>query len=171
MSFSNDEIGNNMNQNHNNSSTIIDELILQIANMLHNGLRIQQTQANLDKGQGWSHSETVRRHPSQRYKEDKSHFRCTHCGMKKHTKDTCFKIVYYPKWWEDSKPKNGKAATVTVTHGVRKREEDTSPGKFDQWIFDCRATDTMTHDPYDFDNLSTPVKTHIETVSRELVAV
>jgi len=51
MSFSNDEIGNNMNQNQNNSSTITDEPILQIANMLRNGLGIQQTQANLDKGQ------------------------------------------------------------------------------------------------------------------------
>jgi len=48
MSFSNGEIGNSMNQNQNNSSTIIDELILQIANMLHNGLRIQQIQVNLD---------------------------------------------------------------------------------------------------------------------------
>jgi len=34
--------------------------------------------------------------------------------------------------------------------------------KSDQWIFDCGATDTMTHDPHDFDSLSTPVKTHIE---------
>jgi len=33
------------------------------------------------------------------------------------------------------------------------------------------ATDTMTHDPHDFDSLSTPVKTHIETVSGELVVV
>ena len=48
MSFSNDEIGNNMNQNQNNSSTIIDELTLQIANMLRNGLGIQQPQSNLD---------------------------------------------------------------------------------------------------------------------------
>jgi len=48
MSFSNDEIGSRMNQNQNNSSTITDELIFQIANMLRNGLRIQQTQANLD---------------------------------------------------------------------------------------------------------------------------
>jgi len=54
MSFSNDEIGNNMNKNQNNSSTIIDEQILQIVNMLRNGLGIQQTQVNLDKGQGWS---------------------------------------------------------------------------------------------------------------------
>ena len=29
----------------------------------------------------------------------------------------------------------------------------------------------MTHDPHDFNNLSTPVKTHIETASGELVAV
>jgi len=53
-----------MNHNQNNSSTIIDEQILQIANMLRNDLGIQQTQANLDKGQGWSRSETVRWHPS-----------------------------------------------------------------------------------------------------------
>jgi len=48
MSFSGDEIGNNMNQNQNNSSTITDELTLQIANVLHNGLGIQQLQVNLD---------------------------------------------------------------------------------------------------------------------------
>jgi len=55
-----------MNQNQNNSSTIItDEQILLITNMLRNGLGIQQTQANLDKGQGWSRSETVGRNPSQ----------------------------------------------------------------------------------------------------------
>ena len=48
MSFSDDEIGNNMNQNQNNSSTITDELTLQIANMLRNGLGIQQTQSNID---------------------------------------------------------------------------------------------------------------------------
>jgi len=41
MSFSDDEIGNNMNQNHNYSSTITDELTLQIANILRNGLGIQ----------------------------------------------------------------------------------------------------------------------------------
>jgi len=29
----------------------------------------------------------------------------------------------------------------------------------------------MTYDPHDFNNLSTPVKTHIETANRELVAV
>ena len=59
----------------------------------------------------------------------------------------------------------------TITHGGKKREEDTSLGKSDQWIFYCGATDTMTHDPHDFNRLSTPVKIHIETTNGELVAV
>jgi len=104
------------------------------------------------------------------------------------------------EWWEDLKKKNRKAATIVgipqttsncngdtrreeeakpqvvhgraaVTHGGKRRKEDTSLGKFDQWIFDCGATDTMTHDPHDFNNLSTPIKTHIETASGELVAI
>jgi len=108
--------------------------------------------------------------------------------------------VGYPEWWEDFKQKNCKAATVVgipqttsncngdtrreeevksqfvhgraaVTHGGKRRDEDTSLGKSDQWIFYCGATDTMTHDPHDFNNLSTPIKTHIETTSGELVAV
>ena len=66
----------------------------------------------------------------------------------------------YPKWWEDSKPKNRKSTTVmgisqttssnsgdtgreeetesqvvhgraAVTHEGEKRENDTSPGKYD----------------------------------------
>jgi len=49
-----------------------------------------------EQGQGWSHPETAGRRPSQQDKEDKSHIHCTHCGMKKHTKETCFKIVGYP---------------------------------------------------------------------------
>jgi len=36
---------------------------------------------------------------------------------------------------------------VVITHGGEKREEDTDLGKSDQWIFYCKATDTMTHDP------------------------
>jgi len=84
--------------------------------------------------------------------------------MKKHTKETCFKIVGYLEWRENFKQKNRKATTVVdipqttsncngdtrreeetkpqvvhgraaVTHGGKRREEDTSPGKSDQWIF------------------------------------
>jgi len=81
--------------------------------------------------------------------------------MKKHTKETCFKIVGYPEWWKDFKQKNRKVATivripqttsnyngdtrreeeaklqvvhgrVAVSHGGKRREEDTSPGRSDQ---------------------------------------
>lgn len=31
--------------------------------------------------------------------EDKSHLKCDHCGMTKHTKDQCFRLVGYPDWW------------------------------------------------------------------------
>jgi len=60
---------------------------------------------------------------------------------------------------------------ATVTHRGKKREEDTNSRRSDQWIFYCGATDIVTHDPHDFNNLSTRVKTHIETAGRELVAV
>lgn len=46
-----------------------------------------------------------------REKEDKSKLYCTNCNMKKHTKDTCFRLVGYPDWWE--KPgQRGKAAAA-----------------------------------------------------------
>ncbi|XP_047946669.1 uncharacterized protein LOC125193009 [Salvia hispanica] len=40
---------------------------------------------------------------SNRKEEDKSKLTCTHCGGKKHTKETCFLIHGYPEWWEDMK--------------------------------------------------------------------
>lgn len=39
------------------------------------------------------------------------------------------------------------------------------------WIFDCGARDTMSYDPKDFSYLSSPSKSHIETVSGELMEV
>ncbi|KAM0050833.1 hypothetical protein Hdeb2414_s0007g00228331 [Helianthus debilis subsp. tardiflorus] len=41
-------------------------------------------------------------------KEDKSHLKCTHCGMTKHTKEQCFRIVGYPDWWADGHKKGSK---------------------------------------------------------------
>jgi transposase InsO family protein len=32
---------------------------------------------------------------------DKSHLKCTHCGMTKHTKEQCFKLVGYPDWFKE----------------------------------------------------------------------
>ncbi|KAD3336337.1 hypothetical protein E3N88_31856 [Mikania micrantha] len=43
-------------------------------------------------------------------KEDKAHLKCTHCGMTKHTKEQCFKIVGYPEWWSDGHKKGKTSA-------------------------------------------------------------
>ena len=48
---------------------------------------------------------------------DKAKLCCSHCGMAKHTRETCFKLVGFPEWWEDGhKPgKQGKSkAAVAV---------------------------------------------------------
>ncbi|KAJ0613771.1 putative transcription factor interactor and regulator CCHC(Zn) family [Helianthus annuus] len=50
-------------------------------------------------------------------KKDKSLLKCTHCDMRGHTKEQCFKIVGFPNWWSDNhKTKNpnqeGKVATA-----------------------------------------------------------
>ncbi|KAJ0626012.1 hypothetical protein HanLR1_Chr01g0007141 [Helianthus annuus] len=54
-------------------------------------------------------------------KVDKSKLKCDHCGMMKHTKDQCFKIVGYPEWWNDGHKKgekeSGKAAVATSNTG------------------------------------------------------
>jgi len=100
-----------MNQNQNIFSTITNEQILQIANVLRNGLGIQQTQANLDKGQGWSRTEIVGRHPSQRHKEDKSHLHCTHCGIRNTLRRLASKSWVIPN---GGKIPNQKIARLTL---------------------------------------------------------
>ncbi|XP_057536699.1 uncharacterized protein LOC130814596 [Amaranthus tricolor] len=36
-----------------------------------------------------------------REEDDQRKLRCTHCGVSRHTKEGCFKIVGYPEWWDD----------------------------------------------------------------------
>lgn len=38
-----------------------------------------------------------------RTEEEKSKLVCSHCGMKKHTKESCFQLVGYPDWWDETK--------------------------------------------------------------------
>ncbi|XP_071687777.1 uncharacterized protein [Rutidosis leptorrhynchoides] len=44
---------------------------------------------------------------------DKDKLECGKCGMKRHTKEQCFKVIGYPEWWNDGHTK-GKASMVTV---------------------------------------------------------
>ncbi|XP_071741920.1 uncharacterized protein [Rutidosis leptorrhynchoides] len=45
--------------------------------------------------------------------KDKDQLECTECGMKRHTRDQCFKVIGYPDWWADGH-KKGKTAVATV---------------------------------------------------------
>ncbi|XP_071718218.1 uncharacterized protein [Rutidosis leptorrhynchoides] len=56
---------------------------------------------------------------------DKEHLRCTECGMKRQTKEQCFRIVGYPEWWNDGHRK-GKAAVATATTAATKGNQETS---------------------------------------------
>ena len=58
-----------------------------------------------------SQRRTDRGQPGSFSKIDKSKLKCGHCGMMKHTKEQCFKLVGYPEWWADGN-KKGKAATA-----------------------------------------------------------
>ncbi|KAK9053770.1 hypothetical protein SSX86_026981 [Deinandra increscens subsp. villosa] len=46
---------------------------------------------------------------------DKSRLKCTHCGMARHTKDQCFKIVGYPEWWNDGHKRKDREGAKTTT--------------------------------------------------------
>ncbi|KAJ0845341.1 hypothetical protein HanRHA438_Chr15g0712531 [Helianthus annuus] len=67
-----------------------------------------------------------------RDKEDKSKLFCTHCQMKRHTKDQCFRLVGYPEWWGDGqKQKNSRAdgkGTPAAGGGVAPVEKGSSGG-------------------------------------------
>ncbi|XP_042012321.1 uncharacterized protein LOC121760762 [Salvia splendens] len=57
---------------------------------------------------------------NKRTEEDKSRLICSHCGKKKHSRETCFEIHGYPEWWQERKTKpppapskgNGRAAAA-----------------------------------------------------------
>ena len=51
---------------------------------------------------------------------EKVKLRCSHCNMTGHTRETCYKLVGYPEWWEDGhrdgqrtgSPRNARAAVA-----------------------------------------------------------
>nr|GFB48792.1 hypothetical protein [Tanacetum cinerariifolium] len=53
-------------------------------------------------------------------RDDKSHLKCEECGMNRHTKDQCFKIIGYPDLWTDGH----KTAS---NKGAKKDKPFTSP--------------------------------------------
>nr|GEV49902.1 putative ribonuclease H-like domain-containing protein [Tanacetum cinerariifolium] len=67
-------------------------------------------------------------------KDDKSHLKCEECGMNRHTKYQCFKIIGYPDWtgwiFRHGTERDGlyyvdevvQSSTVMLAHGTTKRE-------------------------------------------------
>nr|GFA07263.1 putative ribonuclease H-like domain-containing protein [Tanacetum cinerariifolium] len=185
-------------------------------------------------------------------RDDKSHLKCEECGMNRHTKDQCFKIIGYPDWWTDGhKTASNKGAKIDkpstfpttntrnstknsndrrseggsegVTVAVEEEGEESfsvkgkgerglnskSPISFHlytfknrdspfisktghqqqylngsaymaqthfknpngPWIFDCKATDTMSYELSDFTDITKPIKTHIQVANRERMNV
>nr|GEY90886.1 putative ribonuclease H-like domain-containing protein [Tanacetum cinerariifolium] len=66
-------------------------------------------------------------------RDDKSHFKYEKCGMSRHTKEQCFRIVGYPDCWTDGNKKGTKNAKtekekVPTTNTSSINKENTSDG-------------------------------------------
>ncbi|XP_071717999.1 uncharacterized protein [Rutidosis leptorrhynchoides] len=59
--------------------------------------------------------------------KDKDNLTCEECGMKRHTKDQCFRRIGYPEWWNDGH-KKGKASVATAVAATRGNQEINNSG-------------------------------------------
>lgn len=64
------------------------------------------TEATWPSSRGRKRSDSNGKPHSSSLRSDKSRLWCSHCGMSKHTKEQCFKIVGYPEWWSDGHKRN-----------------------------------------------------------------
>nr|GEV95931.1 putative RNA-directed DNA polymerase [Tanacetum cinerariifolium] len=55
-------------------------------------------------------------------RDDKAHLKCEECGMSRHTKEQCFRIVGYPDWWTNGNKKRTKSAKTEKEKDIRKRQ-------------------------------------------------
>ncbi|KAH6822460.1 hypothetical protein C2S53_007787 [Perilla frutescens var. hirtella] len=66
-------------------------------------------------------------------KIDKSKLKCSQYRMIKHTKETCFRLVGYPEWWEDNhtppKDNHGKAAIGVGNTEITNTQTDDDAGR------------------------------------------
>ncbi|CAL9016784.1 unnamed protein product [Prunus brigantina] len=98
-------------------------------------------------------------HPRPGQKEPDTR-QCTHCGKKKHTRETCFELVGYPDWWVDklNKEKEKKKSVANLTaqltstssphpgtshYGFAMSTPFSASDKL--WIIDSGAFDHMTN--------------------------
>ncbi|CAA0811051.1 Unknown protein [Striga hermonthica] len=79
------------------------------------------------------------RKPTTKEKLDRSKLVCTHCGMRKHTKEECFKLVGYPEWWGEGHRTSGKSG-VAVSVAVQEKSGQTP---FDSSKANTQGTTTV----------------------------
>nr|GEW48204.1 hypothetical protein [Tanacetum cinerariifolium] len=73
-------------------------------------------------------------------RDDKSHLKCEECGMNRHTKDQCFKIIGYPDWWTEghktasnkgaNKDKPSTSPTANTRNSTKNSNDRRSEGGF-----------------------------------------
>lgn len=61
---------------------------------------------------------------------DKSKLWCSHCGMQKHTRETCFQLLGYPEWWEERQTAKAKMVVgiPTGNEAANSRQPPTGGG-------------------------------------------
>jgi hypothetical protein len=119
---------------------------------------------------------------------------CTHYDENKHTKDMCFQLHGYPKWWYELKGKkderNGHATFVTNTNlntlvslNSQPQPSTQDPGiisstnlvsngeRINNWISDSGATDHMTYDYNDFKTKSVPQRKAISNANGDIYPI
>ncbi|XP_071699211.1 uncharacterized protein [Rutidosis leptorrhynchoides] len=103
------------------------------------GLVAPASKSKAFDGHGLLSRNQQRRSDSTSSSRDKDNLKCTECGMKRHTKDQCLRIVGYPDWWPDGH-KKGKASMVT-TAITRGKQGDNETGTTSQGGFGLLAAD------------------------------
>ncbi|XP_047950816.1 uncharacterized protein LOC125196365 [Salvia hispanica] len=96
--------------------------------------------------------------PTNRRDEDKLKLTCSHCGGKKHTRDTCFHIHGFPEWWEDMKKArqnrgtnrggNGGRAAVAVGERAANAEGSTAGSIVSQSRMETEQTKRKLWNPF-----------------------
>ncbi|XP_071715107.1 uncharacterized protein [Rutidosis leptorrhynchoides] len=97
------------------------------------GLVAPASKSNDFDGHGLLSRNQQRRSDSTSSSRDKDNLECTKCGMKRHTREQCFKVIGYPDWWAD-KHRKGKASMVT-TATTKGKQEDNETGTTTQGGF------------------------------------
>ncbi|XP_071695345.1 uncharacterized protein [Rutidosis leptorrhynchoides] len=84
-------------------------------------------------------SKNQRRSDYKSSSRDKDNLKCDECGMKRHSKDQCFRIIGYPEWWNDGH-KKGKAS-IAMAATTKDNQEATTSGTITQGGFGLLAAE------------------------------